>query len=105
MSLVERSTPRPQPAAAAGTGGGGLGVRLHRFTVDEYHRMREYGVFQGDNPIEMIEGHLVIKLDFGPPYDVPLGIIPVGTANDFARQVGIPADAAWPIPHADGAPV
>jgi diacylglycerol kinase (ATP) len=25
--------------------------------------------------------------------DVPLGIIPVGTANDFARQVGIPPDA------------
>src|SRR5579862_1937988 len=24
--------------------------------------------------------------------DVPLGIIPLGTANDFARQVGIPAD-------------
>jgi diacylglycerol kinase family enzyme len=23
----------------------------------------------------------------------PLGIIPLGTANDFARQVGIPADA------------
>ncbi|HMA25399.1 MAG TPA: YegS/Rv2252/BmrU family lipid kinase [Gemmatimonadaceae bacterium] len=26
-------------------------------------------------------------------YDVPLGVIPVGTANDFAQQVGIPADA------------
>ena len=26
-------------------------------------------------------------------YDVPLGIIPVGTANDFARQAGIPRDA------------
>src|SRR5690348_8858832 len=26
-------------------------------------------------------------------YDVPLGIIPVGTANDFARQVGLPPDA------------
>jgi lipid kinase YegS len=24
--------------------------------------------------------------------DVPLGILPLGTANDFARQVGIPAD-------------
>jgi YegS/Rv2252/BmrU family lipid kinase len=26
-------------------------------------------------------------------YDTPLGVIPLGTANDFARQVGIPADA------------
>jgi diacylglycerol kinase (ATP) len=26
-------------------------------------------------------------------HDVPLGIIPVGTANDFAQQVGIPPDA------------
>jgi lipid kinase YegS len=25
-------------------------------------------------------------------YDVPLGIVPFGTANDFARQVGIPLD-------------
>ena len=26
-------------------------------------------------------------------YDTPLGVIPAGTANDFARQAGIPADA------------
>jgi len=26
-------------------------------------------------------------------YDTPLGVIPLGTANDFARQSGIPADA------------
>ena len=26
-------------------------------------------------------------------HDVPLGVIPLGTANDFARQVGIPLDA------------
>jgi lipid kinase YegS len=26
-------------------------------------------------------------------YDTPLGVIPLGTANDFARQAGIPADA------------
>lgn len=26
-------------------------------------------------------------------FDTPLGVIPLGTANDFARQAGIPADA------------
>jgi diacylglycerol kinase (ATP) len=26
-------------------------------------------------------------------FDTPLGVLPLGTANDFARQVGIPADA------------
>jgi diacylglycerol kinase (ATP) len=26
-------------------------------------------------------------------YDTPLGVIPLGTANDFARQAGIPTDA------------
>lgn len=26
-------------------------------------------------------------------YDTPLGLVPAGTANDFARQAGIPADA------------
>lgn len=26
-------------------------------------------------------------------FDTPLGIVPLGTANDFARQAGIPADA------------
>lgn len=26
-------------------------------------------------------------------YDTPLGLLPAGTANDFARQAGIPADA------------
>ncbi|MHB1224551.1 MAG: diacylglycerol/lipid kinase family protein [Gemmatimonadaceae bacterium] len=27
-------------------------------------------------------------------YDTPMGIIPLGTANDFARQMGIPLDAS-----------
>ena len=52
------------------------GVRLHRFTVNEYHRMREFGVFKKDDPIELLDGHLYVKLDHGPPYGVPLGIPP-----------------------------
>jgi hypothetical protein len=57
------------------------GVRLHRFTVDEYHRMAEHGVFHEDDPIELLEGGLFIKLDYGPPYDVPLGIPPESIAG------------------------
>lgn len=52
------------------------GVRLHHFTVDEYHRMAKFGVFHEDDPIELLDGRLYIKLDKGPPYDVPLGIPP-----------------------------
>ncbi|HZL35385.1 MAG TPA: Uma2 family endonuclease [Tepidisphaeraceae bacterium] len=61
--------------------GPGVGVRLHRFTVDEYHRMAEKGVFHEDDPIELLSGHLFIKLDHGPPYEVPLGIPPEDIAG------------------------
>jgi Uma2 family endonuclease len=70
MNTLELSVPKLSPPVAPG------GVRLHRFTVDEYHRMKKYGVFKGENPIEMLDGRLYIKLDSGPPYGVPLGIPP-----------------------------
>jgi len=35
---------------------------LHRFTVDEYHRMGEAGVFAPDSHIELIDGELVERL-------------------------------------------
>ncbi len=56
--------------------GESTGVRLHRFTVKEYARMGEFGVFPEDDPIEMLSGYLFIKGDYGPPYGVPLGIPP-----------------------------
>jgi hypothetical protein len=70
MSTAQTGSPiSPSSAATAG-------VRLHRFTVDEYHRMGECGVFHEDDPIELLGGHLFIKGDNGPRYDVPLGIPP-----------------------------
>src|SRR5207249_9524321 len=40
----------------------------------------------GDGTVnECVNGH--------DGYDVALGIVPLGTANDFARQAGIPVDA------------
>lgn len=55
-------------------GAAGVGARLHHFSVDEYQRMGDAGVFSKDDPVELLDGFLFIKLDFGPPYDVPLGI-------------------------------
>ena len=55
-------------------GAAGVGARLHHFTVDEYRRMGDSGVLPKDDPVELLDGYLFIKLDSGPPYDVPLGI-------------------------------
>src|SRR2546421_7040193 len=70
MSTAESVNLRMTPSDPIATNG----VRLHRFTVQEYHQMREAGVFEGENPIELLEGYLFVKMDYGPPYDVPLGI-------------------------------
>ena len=71
MSATASSLPSRKSRAGKSTG-----VRLHRFTLDEYHRMAEFGVFREDDPFEMLGGYLFIKLDQGPPYEVPLGIPP-----------------------------
>src|SRR5262249_8214512 len=34
-------------------------VRPHRFTVDEYHKMGEVGIFYEDDRVELIEGEIV----------------------------------------------
>jgi len=37
----------------------GRSVRRHRFTVDEYHRMGEAGIFGEDDRVELIDGEVV----------------------------------------------
>ncbi len=36
-------------------------MRRRRFTVDEYHRMAEVGIFMEDDPVELIAGEIVEK--------------------------------------------
>lgn len=40
------------------------GVRLRRFTLDEYHRLIETGFLHPDEHLELIEGLLVLKADW-----------------------------------------
>jgi Uma2 family endonuclease len=43
-------------------------LQRHRFTVDEYHRMGEAGLFGEDDRIELIEGEIVDMVPIGGPH-------------------------------------
>jgi Uma2 family endonuclease len=43
-------------------------VQRHRFSVDEYHRMGEAGLFGEDDRIELIEGEVVDMVPIGGPH-------------------------------------
>ena len=42
---------------------------LRKFRVDEYHRMIEAGVFEEDDPFELLEGWIVRKMPRTPSHD------------------------------------
>ena len=43
-------------------------LRTHNFTVDEYHRMAEAGVFHEDDRVELIDGQVVRMTPIGVPH-------------------------------------
>ena len=42
---------------------------VRRFTVEEYHRLRESGVLTEDDRVELIEGSIVPDMVHNPPHD------------------------------------
>jgi Uma2 family endonuclease len=42
---------------------------FRRFTVDEYHKMIDAGVFADGEPLELLEGYVVQKMSRGKPHD------------------------------------
>lgn len=49
---------------------------LYRFSVDDYHRMIEVGILTEDDPVELLEGWVVLKMPRNPPHD---GTIQIAT--------------------------
>ena len=43
--------------------------RLHRFTVNEYHRMIQTGILTENNNVELLEGVIVPKMSRNPRHD------------------------------------
>lgn len=58
-----------------------MGMRLthHRFTVDEYQRMGEAGVFHEDDRVELIAGRIVEMTPIGPRH--------AGCVKELARLI------------------
>jgi Uma2 family endonuclease len=53
-------------------------VPLRRFTVDEYHRMIDAGLFAEDEGFELLEGWIVARPTSGPPHDAAVALIEQG---------------------------
>jgi Uma2 family endonuclease len=48
---------------------------LYRFTVEQYHRLIEAGVFNGSERVELLEGWVVNKVTRNPPHDVTIWLV------------------------------
>jgi Putative restriction endonuclease len=49
-------------------------LAMRRFNVDEYHRMIAAGVLKEGEPIELLDGWLVLKMTRNPPHDLSLSL-------------------------------
>lgn len=63
----------PQMIASSAPNGGC--ASFHRFSVAEYHRMIAAGVFEEDEPLELLEGYVVLKMPRNPPHDRTVRIV------------------------------
>jgi Uma2 family endonuclease len=68
-TLAPAITVLPDPT---GNGNSCPPLPIRRFTVDEYHRMVRAGILAEDDPVELLEGWLVLKMPRNPPHDSAL---------------------------------
>jgi Uma2 family endonuclease len=48
---------------------------LRRFSVDEYHRLRDSGFFDDDERYELLEGWIATKMTRKPPHDAVIDLL------------------------------
>src|SRR5438045_1800942 len=66
------AAPSSTPPPSAPPFGGMAYIR--RFTVDEYHRMIEAGILKEGDPVELLDGYLVLKMVRNPQHDGPMDL-------------------------------
>lgn len=65
MSAVALAAPPVTPPASAAP----TEPELYRLNVDQYHRMIKEGILGDGDPIELLDGYLVLKMSRGPEHD------------------------------------
>ena len=70
------STPLPAstPPPAHTDPFGGLDY-IRKFTVDEYHEMIKAKILTEDDPVELLEGYLVLKMPRSPAHDYSISTL------------------------------
>jgi Uma2 family endonuclease len=79
--------------------------QARRFSVDEYHRMIEAGIFEDNRRVELLDGVVVKKMSQNPPHSSTLrkllrlldGILP----NEFVTRPQLPITLSTSEPEPD----
>lgn len=80
MSVTVSPPPRGSPLPS---------LLLRRFTVAEYHQMIRAGILTEDEPVELLEGWIVIKMPRNPPHD--------GTIQVASETLGARLPPGWVV--------
>jgi Uma2 family endonuclease len=62
-------------------------LKTHRFTVDEYHRMGEVGIFSEDDRVELLAGEIVEMSPIGPLHAGTVGFLNALFTSRLGREV------------------
>jgi Uma2 family endonuclease len=85
--------PAVAPPAPAADGDDIPTEPIWRITVDQYHEMIRRGILADDDPVELLEGWLVIKMSKNPPH-----VLAADLAADMLHEV---APAGWHVKRQD----
>jgi Uma2 family endonuclease len=76
-------------------------LAMRRFTVDEYHRMITAGVLKEGEPIELLDGWLVLKMTRNPPHDLSLSLTEEEIQTRLPKEWFLRIQSAITIPEYD----
>ena len=57
---------------------------IHRFSVEEYHRLGELGLLTPENRVELLEGWIVEKMNQRPAHGYVVGVLTQWLPNHLA---------------------